>query len=87
MEDGMRALIGFGGLAGALAFGGILALSAPVHAQEWCGYQQRTGARVHCGYSSRQVCEQALSGKTEKTDKKTKKTDATVICKPDPSVG
>jgi len=28
-----------------------------------------------------------LSGKTEKTDKKTKKTDATVICKPDPSVG
>jgi hypothetical protein len=72
------------GLAAALAVAALLAMPATANAQEWCGYHQKAGARVHCGYSSRQVCEQALSGKT---DKKEKKASTAVVCRPDPSVG
>jgi hypothetical protein len=73
------------GLAGALAATALLAMPAAGNAQEWCGYHQKAGARVHCGYSSRQVCQPALSGKSDA--KKEKKTTTAVVCKPDPSVG
>jgi hypothetical protein len=71
------------GLAAALAVAALLAMPA-ASAQEWCGFHQKAGARVHCGYSSRQVCEEALTGKA---DKKEKKASTVVVCKPDPSVG
>jgi len=69
----MRILIG---LAAGL---GMLALSAPAHAQDWCGFHQKAHSRVRCGYSSLQQCKQALANK--------KDGDKTVVCLPDPTSG
>ena len=59
-------------------------IAPPAAAQDWCGFRQKAGARVQCGYSSLQKCEQALS------DQGADKKDAaatTVTCVPDPSSG
>jgi hypothetical protein len=70
----------FTGLAGALSLAATLAFStAPAGAVDWCGFQQKAHARVHCGYSSLETCKQALA------DKKTG--DKTVTCMPDPTRG
>jgi Protein of unknown function (DUF3551) len=66
------------GLLGALAIVGVLALSGPTaSAQDWCGFHQKAGSQVKCGFSSLQQCKQALA------DKKTG--DKSVTCLPDPA--
>jgi hypothetical protein len=68
------------GVVGGLTLAGALAFTASVAgAQDWCGFHQKAGARVHCGYSSLQYCKRAL------TDKK--KGDKGVTCLPDPASG
>lgn len=69
----------FTGLAGGLAIAAMLALTAPASAADWCGFQQKAHSRVHCGYSSLDVCKQALANK--------KTGDKTVTCMPDPASG
>jgi hypothetical protein len=54
---------------------GIPALTLPVatvHAQDYCGFKDQKGFRVHCGYSTVTRCEKSIGGK-----------DA--ICMPDPT--
>ena len=58
---------------GVTAAAGLAASSAPAGAEEWCGFQDKAGSRVRCGYSSIQECEQALG----------KEKDA--VCIPSPS--
>ena len=70
------------GLLGGVAVAGLLA--APASAQDWCGFHRREGARVQCGYSSLQTCEQAL---TDEKDGSKKTHDKTVVCLPDPASG
>jgi Protein of unknown function (DUF3551) len=68
------------GLLGGLALAGVLALWATTaSAQDWCGFHQKAGSPVKCGFSSLQQCKQALS------DKKTG--DKGVTCLPDPAFG
>jgi hypothetical protein len=68
------------GLLGGLAIAGALALSGPpASAQDWCGFHQKAGSQVKCGFSSLQQCKQALSDK--------KDGDKTVTCLPDPAFG
>jgi hypothetical protein len=68
------------GLAGGLALAGALMLSAgPAGAADWCGFHQKVHSRVRCGYSSLQVCKQALAEK--------KTGDKTVTCMPNPARG
>jgi hypothetical protein len=68
------------GLVGGLAILGALALSGTTaSAQDWCGFHQKAGSRVHCGFSSLQQCKQALSEK--------KDGDKGVTCLPDPASG
>ncbi len=31
-----------------------------VRAEEWCGFQDKTGSRVRCGFSSLAECKQAV---------------------------
>ena len=67
----MRLTIGFAGLS--LILASTLAVSAaPATAQEWCGFKDKAGAQVHCGYSSAAECKQLLPGKN-------------TVCMPDPS--
>ena len=50
----MRVLFG-------LAVAGLVAASvSPVRAEEWCGFVDKAGARVQCGFSSLAECKQAL---------------------------
>jgi hypothetical protein len=72
------------GLAAALALAWTLVPAAPASAQDWCGFQQKAGSRVRCGFSSVQECKQLL---TEKTGKEKKKSDRAITCLPDPSFG
>jgi hypothetical protein len=68
------------GLLGGLALAGVLVLSGPpASAADWCGFQQKAGSRVQCGFSSLQQCKQALVDK--------KNGDKTVTCLPDPAFG
>jgi hypothetical protein len=68
------------GLLGGVVLAGVLALSGPTaSAADWCGFQQKAGSRVQCGFSSLQQCKQAL------TDKKNG--DKGVTCLPDPAFG
>jgi len=68
------------GVVGGLTLAGALAFTAGVaSAQDWCGFHQKAGSRVHCGYSSLQHCKRAL------TDKK--KGDKGITCLPDPASG
>ncbi len=47
-----------------LGFVAVAALTAaPVRAEEWCGFHDKAGSRVRCGYSSLTECEQKLAGK------------------------
>ena len=72
-------------LAAGLALAGLVALpAAPASASDWCGFRQKAHSRVHCGYSSLQVCKAKLADK-KPTDKKTR--DKPVICMPDPANG
>ena len=72
-------------LAAGLALAGFVALPAtPASALDWCGFHQKAHSRVHCGYSSLQVCKAKLSDK--KADDK-KSGGKTVICMPDPANG
>jgi len=64
-------------LLGGLALAGLLA--TPAAAADWCGFQQKAGSRVQCGFSSLQQCKQALSDK--------KNGDKGVTCLPDPASG
>jgi hypothetical protein len=66
-------------LLGILAIASAMTLPTAASAQDWCGFHQKAGSRVRCGYTSVQHCKQAL------TDKK----DAgkPVTCLPDPSFG
>jgi hypothetical protein len=67
-------------LFGGLAIAGAVALSgATANAQDWCGFHQKVGSRVKCGFSSLQQCKQALSDK--------KNGDKGVTCLPDPAFG
>ena len=53
---------------------GIAALTLPVataHAEDYCGFKDHKGARIHCGYSSMTECRQSIGGKD-------------TICMPDP---
>ena len=53
---------------------GIAALTLPVataHAEDYCGFKDQKGFRVHCGYSSVTECQQSIGGKG-------------AICMPDP---
>ena len=61
------------GVAGCLmTIGALAASSAPARAQEWCGFKDKQGAQVRCGYSSLQECKE-LTGKKDS------------VCMPDPS--
>lgn len=41
----------------------LTALSSPgVHAEQYCGFVNKAGAIVECGYSSRESCENAIGG-------------------------
>jgi len=63
-----------------LAIAAVLALSGPTaSAQDWCGFHQKAGSRVKCGFSSLQQCKQALANK--------KTGDKAVTCMPDPAFG
>jgi hypothetical protein len=67
-------------LTGGLMIAGVLALTAgAANAQDWCGFHQKTNARVRCGYSSLQGCKHALAGK--------KDGDKGVTCVPDTAQG
>jgi hypothetical protein len=68
------------GVTGGLILAGALALSGTsASAQDWCGFHQKAGSRVQCGFSSLQQCKQALSDK--------KQGDKRVTCLPDPAFG
>ena len=72
----------FMGLLGGVALAGVLAFSPmSASAGDWCGFHQKAGSRVQCGFSSLQQCKQAL------TDKKEKDGDKSVTCLPDPAFG
>jgi hypothetical protein len=50
-------------LSGVLA-GGLLAATLPLaHADEWCGFLDKKGSRVRCGFSSLEECKQAVGDK------------------------
>jgi hypothetical protein len=69
----MRAFIR--GIVFAASLCGIAALAlpvAPAQAEEYCGFMDQMGFRVHCGYSSAEECEQSLGGNA-------------AICMPDPN--
>jgi hypothetical protein len=58
----MRVLT-WGGLLSFVAIGVLNATAIPVRAQEWCGFHDKTGSLVRCGYSSLAECKQNLAGK------------------------
>jgi hypothetical protein len=60
-------------LFGLLVAGSLLATLAPVHADEWCGFLDKKGAPVRCGFSSLAECKQVLGDKKD------------TVCMPSPS--
>ena len=71
-----------------LAIAPAIALSAPASAQDWCGFLEKEHAQVKCGYSSLQVCQQALGEKSsDKKDGDKKGATNTAVCLPDPASG
>jgi len=59
-----------------LPLAALLALSfAPIsaHADEWCGFHDKAGSQVKCGFSSLSECQQAVGG------------DKNAVCMPDPT--
>jgi hypothetical protein len=50
---------------------GTLVSAAPARADEWCGFKDKEGAQVHCGYSSLQECKELTAAKDS-------------VCMPDP---
>ena len=63
----MRLLLGF------LVAGSLLATLVPVHAGEWCGFVDKSGSRVRCGFSSLAECKHTLGDKKD------------AVCMPSPS--
>ncbi len=63
----MRILFGF------LVAGSLFAMLAPVHAGEWCGFLDKSGSRVPCGFSSLAECKQSLANQKD------------AVCMPNPS--
>ncbi|HET7850948.1 MAG TPA: hypothetical protein VFL51_18020 [Pseudolabrys sp.] len=57
--------------------------STSASAAEWCGFHEKAGAVVRCGYSSLQECKQLL-GDAEKKNDRSKK-DRDIVCMPSPS--
>ncbi len=51
--------------------------STSASAEEWCGFQDKAGAVVRCGYSSLEECKQKLENKT--------KDAKDIVCMPSPS--
>ena len=39
---------------------GSAAAAAPAGGPEWCGFQDKAGSRVRCGYSNESDCKQAV---------------------------
>lgn len=58
-------------LVAGLTMMGTFAASAPARADEWCGFKDKQGAQVHCGYSSLQECKELTGAKDS-------------VCMPDP---
>lgn len=62
-------------IAGAAGATGVTAATAapttPAGTEEWCGFHDKSGSRVRCGYSSETECKENVTGK-----------DA--VCMPDP---
>jgi hypothetical protein len=52
----------------------ITASPASAQAEEWCGFHDKNGAAIYCGYSTEQVCQKSLGDQAK---------DA--FCIPDPS--
>jgi hypothetical protein len=52
-------------LFGLMVAGSLLATLAPVHADEWCGFLDKSGSRVRCGFSSLAECKQVLGDKKD----------------------
>ena len=71
----MRVLLGFI-LLGFAATVSAAAAPTPARAGEWCGFIDKAGARVHCGYSSLAECKQAIGDKKDQKD---------IYCLPDPT--
>jgi hypothetical protein len=74
------------GCAGLLAIAGTLITPAPARAQDWCGFYQKADARVRCGFSSPQECQETLTEKGDRQKHK-KKGEPAVTCLPDPASG
>jgi hypothetical protein len=51
------------------------ASAPPANAAQWCGFHDKDGADVQCGYSTVEDCEKALGN------------DKDAVCVPDPSFG
>ena len=49
----------------------LVASTVPARAEEWCGFKDKEGAQVHCGYSSLQECKELTAAKDS-------------VCMPDP---
>lgn len=63
----MRILFGF------LVAGSLFATLAPAHADEWCGFLDKSGSRVRCGFSNLAQCKQSLGDNKD------------AVCMPSPS--
>ncbi len=57
---------------GLTLIGTLAASTAPASAAEWCGFHDKAGAKLRCGYSSLDECKQQLS-------------DKNAVCMPSPS--
>ncbi|HEY2757127.1 MAG TPA: hypothetical protein VGJ01_15490 [Pseudolabrys sp.] len=57
------------------AFADDAASSPPDNASQYCGFHDKAGAEVQCGYSNVQDCEKALDN------------DKDAVCVPDPAFG
>lgn len=67
------------GLVGCLVLAGTLAApTAPARAEQWCGFHQKAGSPVRCGYSSIEDCKQSVAAKGDKDAKD-------ITCLPDPA--
>lgn len=57
------AVLGIVSATGVLVTGVRAATAAPAGAEEWCGFHDKTGSRVRCGYTSQSGCKQKVAGK------------------------
>ena len=55
---GSLAIAGVGGVVSVTT-----ATAAPASAEEWCGFHDKPGSRVRCGYSSAAECKDNVVGK------------------------